>query len=370
MQGPAVERIDVTALTIPTDLPEADGTLAWDSTTIILVELASGSGCGVGYTYTDVAAASLIGGKLARAILGRDAMDVPGAVALMVHEIRNLGRPGICSTAIAAVDAALWDLKARLLGVPLAKLLGRVRESVPAYGSGGFTSYTDDELREQFEGWAGCGLRAVKMKVGSAPERDPHRVRVARKAVGDGVDLFVDANGAYSRKQALRQAQEFFGLGVVWFEEPVTSDDLEGLRLIRDSAPPMMIAAGEYGYDLPYFKNMIGAGAVDVLQADATRCGSSAFFGAGALCAAHTIPFSAHTAPSLHTHLCCAVEPVMNVEYFHDHARIEKMIFDGAIEPIDGQLRPDLARPGNGLEIKRSDAARYVVYEKSITGDR
>src|SRR5207248_1073491 len=155
-------------------------------------------------------------------------------------------------------------------------------------------------------------------------------------AIGPEAQLYVDANGAYTRKQALAQAEAFAEIGVIWFEEPVSSDDLDGLRLLRDRSPAgIRIAAGEYGYDLFYFRRMLEAGAVDVLQADATRCaGVTGFLAAAALCEAHNMPFSAHTAPSLHTHLCCAAATVMNVEYFHDHARIERLLLDGAREPV------------------------------------
>ncbi|HJU27571.1 MAG TPA: enolase C-terminal domain-like protein, partial [Candidatus Binataceae bacterium] len=315
-----------------------------------------------GYTYADVAAGHFILEVLAETIEGRDAMDVPGCWAAMAAAIRNHGRPGVASMAMAAVDAALWDLKARLLELPLASLFGRARDGVPIYGSGGFTSYTDSQLANQLEGWVSRGITQVKMKVGREPERDPHRVKIARNAIGPTPKLYVDANGAYSRKQALALARVFEEYGVSWFEEPVSSDDLEGLRLIRDRGPAGMdIAAGEYGYRLTYFRRMLEAQSVDVLQADATRCGLSGFIGAAALCEARSLPLSAHCAPSLHAHAGCALAPMRNIEYFHDHVRIERMLFDGVVEPKRGVLRPDLSRPGLGLELKRADAERYAA---------
>ncbi|MFN2492596.1 MAG: enolase C-terminal domain-like protein, partial [Pyrinomonadaceae bacterium] len=199
---------------------------------------------------------------------------------------------------------------------------------------------------------------------GSHPSDDLDRVRAAREAIGPTTELFVDANGAYSRKQALAFAERFAAdYGVSWFEEPVPSDDLEGLRLLRDRAPAGMdIAAGEYGYDLLYFRRMLEGNAVDVLQVDASRCaGITGFLRAAELCEANSIPLSAHCAPSLHVHPCCALTPVQHVEYFHDHARIEQMLFDGTLTPVDGELRPDLSRPGLGLELKRLDVARFAV---------
>jgi L-alanine-DL-glutamate epimerase-like enolase superfamily enzyme len=360
----AIEGLDVSAFVVPTDFPEADGTLAWDKTTLVVVEATGGGIHSLGYTYADTATSHLIKDFLTPVVIGRDAMAVPAAWAAMVYAIRNLGRPGIVSMAISAVDAALWDLKARLLDLPLVTLLGAVREGVPVYGSGGFTSYSVDQLQEQLSGWVGESISRVKMKVGTHPSDDLDRVRAAREAVGSKAELFVDANGAYSRKQALAFAEKFKAdSDVSWFEEPVPSDDLEGLRLLRDRGPAGMdIAAGEYGYDLLYFRRMLEAGAVDVLQADASRCaGITGFLQAAALCEANSIPLSAHCAPSLHAHPCCAATPVRHVEYFHDHVRIEHMLFDGTLTPVNGELRPDLSRPGMGVELKRSDAARFAV---------
>src|SRR5919199_4299812 len=193
-----LRHLTVSAYTMPTDLPESDGTYAWDSTTLVLVEVTAGNGQGLGYTYADMATARLIRDTLTDVVLGCDAMAVPGAWAAMVAAIRNLGRPGIASMAIAAVDAALWDVKARLLGVPLLTLLGVVRDRVPVYGSGGFTSYTMAQLQAQCSGWVADGITRVKMKIGRHPEADLERVAVVRQAIGPEAELFVDANGAYA----------------------------------------------------------------------------------------------------------------------------------------------------------------------------
>jgi L-alanine-DL-glutamate epimerase-like enolase superfamily enzyme len=359
----AVERLDVSVYTVPTDFPESDGTAEWDSTTIVLVEAHAGGETGLGYTYGDAATAVLIRDSLAHLVEGRDALGVTATWEALGRACRNLGRPGIASMAIAAIDTALWDLKARLLALPLATLLDAVRDAVPVYGSGGFTSYPEKLLAEQLGGFTAQGIPRVKMKVGREPDRDVRRVEVARAAIGEGAELYVDANGALTRKQALRFACEIADrFDVRWFEEPVSSDDLDGLRLVRDRAPDGMdVAAGEYGYMLPYFERMLDAGAVDCLQADVTRCeGITGFLRVAALCEAHCLELSAHCGPSIHAHPCSAVVAFRHLEYFHDHVRVERLLFDGVLDPVDGALRPDLSRPGNGLELKRGDAERYA----------
>jgi L-alanine-DL-glutamate epimerase-like enolase superfamily enzyme len=264
--------------------------------------------------------------------------------------------------AVAAVDNALWDLKARLLGVPLVKLLGQVREAVPVYGSGGFTSYSEGRLTEQLAQWAGEGMAWVKMKVGRNPAVDVHRVRQARAALETTVGLFVDANGAYDQKQALQMARYFVDYGVSWFEEPVQHRDFEGLRFLREHAPAgMEIAGGEYGFNLNYFQGLIGAGCLDVVQVDATRFGISGFLQVATLCDSHNLPLSSHTAPALHLHLGAALERLRHMEYFHDHVRIERMLFDGLPEPVDGTLAPALDREGMGLEFRQADGRKFEI---------
>jgi L-alanine-DL-glutamate epimerase-like enolase superfamily enzyme len=358
-----IQRVTAEAFRVPTDAPESDGTFEWHDTTIVVVHATAGGASGIGYSYTSAAAAGLVEHLLADVVRGRDAVDVEASYDAMFRAVRNLGRQGLAATAISAVDTALWDLKARLLDVPLVSLLGAARPAVPVYGSGGFTSYSIERLMDQLGGWAEAGLPAVKMKIGRDAAADRDRVRAARAAIGGTVDLFVDANGAYDRKTALAQAAAFAEQAVTWFEEPVSSDDLEGLRLLRDRAPAAIdVAAGEYGYDVQYFRRMLDAGAVDVLQADATRCGGvTGFLRVGALCDAWCLPLSAHTAPALHAPLGCAVSRVRHLEYFHDHVRIERLFFDGALEPAAGALRPDRSRPGFGLELKRQDAARFAL---------
>jgi L-alanine-DL-glutamate epimerase-like enolase superfamily enzyme len=356
----AVESLDVSAYTIPTDELESDGTLEWDSTTIVVVEVRAGDETGLGYTYGPRAVASVIDAELRQIVHVSDALAPAYTYVHMCRCLRNAGLRGIASLAVSAVDIALWDLKARLLDVPLADLLPRMHETVPIYGSGGFTSYSLERLREQLGGWVEEGIPRVKMKLGREPDRDPERLDAARKAIGDDAELYVDANGAFHAKQALTWAQRYAReWGVTWFEEPVSSDDVEGLRLVRKHAP-LEVAAGEYAYVLADFRALLGC--VDCLQADVTRCGGiTGFLQAADLAHAHALPLSGHCAPAVSLHAFTAAPTLRHLEWFHDHVRIERMFFDGFVEPEGGSLRPDLSRPGHGLELKRADAERYAV---------
>jgi L-alanine-DL-glutamate epimerase-like enolase superfamily enzyme len=359
-----IESVEAAVYTMPTDAPEADGTLSWDSTVMTVVRVQASGTWGTGWTYGSAACGTVVTGKLAAIVRGRDPMDVAGAWEAMVRAVRNDGRPGAVGYAISAVDVALWDLKARLLGVPLPRLLGAVRTEVPVYGSGGFTTYDERQLTDQLSGWAlDQRIPRVKIKVGeswgTAPGRDLERITQAREVIGPETELYVDANGGYTRKQAIRVMAAAADLGVRWLEEPVSSDDLDGLREIRD-AVPAEVTAGEYGYDLTYFRRMCAAGAVDCLQADVSRCGGiTEWLRVAAVAASYGLQVSGHCAPHLHAAVATAVPNLRHLEWFHDHVRIESMFFDGALDPAGGTIRPDPDAPGLGLTLRTADAERY-----------
>jgi len=358
-----IDALDVRAYKIPTATPESDGTLTWDATTLVYVEISAAGTTGIGFTYADIATAKLVETLLRDTVLGKDATEIGARWSDMYAASRNLGHGGITSMAVSAVDVALWDLKGKLLGVPAYTLLGAARSSVPVYGSGGFTSYSKQQLCDQLAGWVNEGIPRVKMKVGRDPQADPTRVAAARSAIGNDAELFVDANGAYSAQQAVGLAQRFAEQRVTWFEEPVFREDYPGTRYVREHVPAGMdISSGEYGYGLYTFARMIEAHTVDVLQADATRCGGfSGLLAVDGLCQSTMTPLSTHCAPNLHLHAAMACKQLRHIEYFFDHARIERMLFDGAGSPENGELSPDPSRPGIGLELRRTDAERYAL---------
>jgi L-alanine-DL-glutamate epimerase-like enolase superfamily enzyme len=361
-----VESVEASAYTVPTDAPEADGTLSWDSTTLVLATARAGGVSGIGWTYGPAACAAVITDLLAGVVRGRSALDVGGATEAMIRAVRNAGRPGAVGYAISAVDVALWDLKAKLLGLPLHRLLGAVRTEVPVYGSGGFTCYGEGQLRDQLAGWAlAQRIPRVKIKIGESwgrdTGRDLERMRQARAVIGDGTELFVDANGGYGAKQAIRVMSAAADLDVRWLEEPVSSDDLDGLREVRD-AVQADVTAGEYGYDLTYFRRMCAAGAVDCLQADVSRCGGiTEWLRAAAVAASYGLEISGHCAPHLHAAVAATVPNLRHLEWFHDHVRIESMFFDGTLDPTGGVIRPDPGAAGLGLTLRAADAAKYRI---------
>jgi L-alanine-DL-glutamate epimerase-like enolase superfamily enzyme len=363
-----VERVDVHAFTVPTDGPdgvEEDGTMRWSSTTIVLVLAHGGGLTGLGYTYGEPSLAGFVEDKLVPVVRGREALTPAASCHAMFTAIRNAGRPGMGAMAVSAVDIALWDLSARLLDVSLAQRLPAYHDRVPVYGSGGFTNYPLDRLTDQLAHWVEQGIPRVKLKTGRHPDADPQRLTEVRRAVGDEAELFTDTNGALTVKQGQYWARRYHEeWDVRWFEEPVSSADLEGLRRVRDRAPaPLEIAAGEYGFVLRDFTNLLDHGSVDCLQADVTRCGGiTGVLSVAGLASARQIDLSAHCAPAVSAHAFCAVERLRHLEYFHDHTRIENLLFDGVPVPKDGALRPDPDRPGLGIEVKWADAEPYRVH--------
>jgi L-alanine-DL-glutamate epimerase-like enolase superfamily enzyme len=373
---PTVTGVRASAYTVPTDAPEADGTLAWDSTTLVLVEAHAGDKTGIGYTYAPRAAAAVVAELLDPAVTGRDALDVEGSWTAMVRAVRNAGRPGLVGMAISAVDIALWDLAARLHELPLTTLWADHDNTLPdpgttgetttsrvkVYGSGGFTTYDGDRLRRQLHGWLELGCRQVKIKIaeswGTRRERDLARIRVAQQAIGDDATLFVDANGGYTLKEACVVGCFLDMLGVTWFEEPVSSEDHSGLATVRDHVRAD-VAAGEYGYDLAYCTRL--APYVDCLQVDVTRCGGYTEWrriAADPDLARRDL--SGHCAPYITLPVAALTPRLRHLEYFHDHVRIERLLFDGCPEPVNGGLEPPQG-PGHGLTFRTHDAEEYRI---------
>jgi L-alanine-DL-glutamate epimerase-like enolase superfamily enzyme len=360
--GVPIDAINVAVYQFPTDQPEADGTLSWSATTAVTVTVHAGWRLGLGWTYSTPAASQIITDQLAPAVAGRNVLDVPGCWSAMHKACRNLGTRGLVMQAISAVDIALWDLKAQVLDVPLPALFGRVSETIPVYGSGGFTTLTDTGLADQVQTWAAAGCRAMKIKIGQSwgadIDRDIDRINTFAGLAAPGAELMVDANGGYTAGQARRIGSILDEVGVVWFEEPVSSDDLTGLAAVR-AAVQCDVAAGEYAADVYDVARLCPV--LDCLQLDVTRCGGyTGWLRAAALAQAHNLQVSAHCAPALHAPVAAAVPNLRHVEWFIDHARLEPLLVNGAATVRHGTLHPNEQHAGHGMTI-RADAAAYRI---------
>ncbi|CCH79332.1 putative mandalate racemase [Nostocoides japonicum T1-X7] len=362
--GPRVEHAEATAYTIPTEGPEADGTMSWDATTIVVVTVRSAGLVGTGWTYGSPALAALIDGALLPVLRDREVLAGSATWEAMARALRNIGRPGAASMALSAVDNALWDLRARLLGQPIHRVLGGEDGRVRVYGSGGFTTEDEDRLAAELAAWEAAGLSAVKIKIaeswGTNVPRDLRRVRQVRESVGPDVEVMVDANGGYTVKQALRVGRRLEELAVTWFEEPVSSDDLPGLRLLREHLD-LDVAAGEYCDGVDYAARMCAARAVDCLQVDVTRCGGiTELLRIAAVAAAHHLEISGHCAPYEHVGVLAALPNARHLEFFRDHARIEQLLFTGW-SPVAGGTLGAGDSPGHGLTFDPVAAEPYRV---------
>ncbi len=362
VDGAPIERIETTCYRFPTEQPEEDGTFGWQATTAVAVRLTAAGATGLGWTYSSAAAAGLVEDQLAEVVRSRDALDVASGWSAMHRAVRNIGNRGLAMQAISAVDIAWWDLKAQLLDVRLTGLLGRCRDAVPVYGSGGFTNLTDEQLADQVAGWSAAGCRLMKIKIGqhwgTDPDRDLARVRRLRELAGPDVQLMVDANGGYSIGQARRIGHRLDDDGVIWFEEPVSSDDLAGLAELRGWLR-CDVAAGEYIADVYEAARLLPV--VDCLQLDVTRCGGyTGWLRAADLALAHNRQVSGHCAPALHAPVAAAVPHLRHIEWFADHARLEPLLVDGCPPVRDGAMQLVNDRPGHGMTL-RPEADRWRI---------
>jgi len=283
----------------------------------------------------------------------------------MFWRVRGFGRKGVAFSAISAVDIALWDLKAKIFGVPLYRLLGPYTDTVPIYGSGGWTSFTEDELVREQVGYVERGIPRVKMKVakdfGRAEAEDLRRLAAVRKAVGDGVEIFVDANNGFYAKQAIGFARRMADYDVHWFEEPVLADDIAGLAAIA-RAIDIPVATGEHEYTKYGFKALIEAGGADIVQPDVGRVGGvTEWLKVAHLAHAFNLPVAPHAVQLVHLHLACATPNLKVVEYLGVSEETDKLFYTEFPEPKDGLWSPYADRPGLGLELDPHAVERYAV---------
>lgn len=310
----------------------------------------------------------------ARAILERDLKELLIGQDPLAHEklwddmfwrVRGYGRKGLAFCAISAVDIALWDLKGKIFGVPIYKLLGPYTDRVPIYGSGGWTSFTEAELVREQAGYVERGIPRVKMKVakdfGKSEEEDVRRLAAVRKALGDDVEIFIDANNGYYAKQAIRMARRFQEYNVGWFEEPVLADDIEGLAQIARSID-IPVATGEHEYTKYGFKELISRGGADIVQPDVGRVGGiTEWMKVAHLAHAFNLPVAPHAVQLVHLQMALCTPNLKVVEYLGTTEGGDRVWYTEFPEPKDGMWAPYPDRPGLGLELNPASVRKYAV---------
>jgi L-alanine-DL-glutamate epimerase-like enolase superfamily enzyme len=360
-----IERAVVKFFDVPTEVPEKDGTLEWQSTGLVTLELYAQNHIGLGYTYADRATSEAIVQHGLPVILGRECGDHFILVEKIKKLCRNLGNSGISAMALSAIDIALWDLRARSLNISIQELLGIRRRNVSFYGSGLFLSNETSELTKQVHLFKELGIHKFKMKIGEDLEGDMARVRLVRDLIGKDSDIYVDANGAYNPKAALNIAYQLAKENVSWFEEPITSDDKRGLQYLRNNFPySLQLVAGEYCYQTADVLELLENKAVDVLMVDATRCeGISGMIIASHLARAFNIPFSTHCAPLLHGNIGVSFDNLLISENFYDHYLIERKYFEHQGSYENGKFIPDENQCGFGWKLRKNK--EHLIYEFS-----
>ena len=348
--------------TIPPPKPGAEGGRGGLWVHLKTDEGVEGLGVGTGLA----AIRNVIEQNLKDLLIGQDPFNIEKLWNDMFWRVRGYGRKGIAFCAISAVDIGLWDLKAKALGVPLYRLLGPYQETVPMYGSGGWTHFTEKELIEEQTGYVARGWPRIKMKVakdfGQSEAEDLKRLAAVRKAVGDKVEIYLDANNGYYAKQAIRMSRAFEQYNVGWFEEPVLADDIEGLAAIS-RATNIPVATGEHEYTKYGFKELIARGGADIVQPDVGRVGGvTEWMKVAHLAHAFNLPVAPHAVQLVHLHTACATPNLKVVEYLGVAEEGDKIFYKDIPMPDNkGNWTPFKDKPGLGLELDPTAVKKYKV---------
>lgn len=355
-----IEGLESAYWRLPLDAMGDAGHGAIDSMELVAVKLRAGGLEGHGYAYTigrgGRALRALIDHDLAPLLAGQDASDIAALWRLMWQRLLYVGRGGLASFAIAAVDIALWDLRGLLERKPLHALFGAKAREIPAYGSGVDLPKPLDALLRQTEGFLARGLPGVKVKIGR--DDDEARVAAVRKLIGDNVDLMVDANMAWRADEALERGRRLERFNLYWYEEPTLPEDVEGhARLARELEVP--IAAGESLHSPHEFRRYVEARAIEVVQVDpVTNGGITASLEAIALANATELKVSSHYCDELAAHLLCAANSPV---YLEKHAFALDRYLEAAQNVVNGSVRPTEV-PGTGMRLDERALAPYRGY--------
>jgi L-alanine-DL-glutamate epimerase-like enolase superfamily enzyme len=332
---------------------------------IVKIETTEGiTGIGLGGGGTATFSAQTFVGMVERfkpALLGVDPLDTERIWADMWMP-KIVGRRGLSTRVISAIDIALWDLKGKITNLPVYKLLGGFTSKIPTYIAGGYYQEGKGlkELAQEMEQNLAMGARAVKIKIGGVPiNEDVERVKVCREAIGDNVKLMVDANSAYRYYEAIEIARKIEKYDIYWFEEPVMPDDYRGHAMIA-AATSIPVATGENEYTRYGFRDLIEHKAVAILNADAQVMGGvSEFMKVAALASAYDLPMAPHGNQQVHVHLVSAISNGLIVEFYRD--TVDPMwgkSFKEHLKLKDGYLEPS-SRPGFGIELNEEAIKPY-----------
>ncbi|MGJ3190809.1 mandelate racemase/muconate lactonizing enzyme family protein [Paenarthrobacter nitroguajacolicus] len=296
--------------------------------------------------------------EVAEGIIGEDPNDIGKIYTKLLWAGASVGRSGVATQALAAIDIALYDLKAKRAGLPLAKLLGSYRDSVQTYNtSGGFLNATLDEVKERATQSLDDGIGGIKIKVGLPDSKeDLRRVAGVREHIGWDVPLMVDANQQWDRATALRMGRQLEEFNLIWIEEPLDAYDFEGhahLAQVLDTP----IATGEMLASVAEHKGLINANSCDIIQPDAPRVGGiTQFLRLAALADERGLGLAPHFAMEIHLHLAAAYPREPWVEHFD----WLDPLFEERLETKNGRMIvPD--RPGLGVTL--SEQARAWTTE-------
>lgn len=342
-------------------------------TSLVLVH-ASGGQIGIGsvYSHPDLVR-TIIEGHLRPLLLGRDPREVEELWHFMYRQTRWYGRKGAAMSAIGGVEMACWDLRGKALGKSVASLLGAERAAVPAYASGLLWNRDLDVLGAEAQRHVANGFRRVKMRLGMSEVEDIAAVTAVRKAIGPDIDLIVDASMRYSLPVAIRMAQVLEELNVFWYEEPFEPEDIDNFVALRKQIS-LPVAAGENEFGVQGFRELLRAGAVDVVQPDACRDGGiGETHRVGHLAQEFGVSVATHTwsdavALTANAHIIASLPNGLTVEVDQTG---NPFIDDLLVEPVmvrDGLLAiPD--RPGLGIELKMETVDRLRVPAGTTVAD-
>jgi L-alanine-DL-glutamate epimerase-like enolase superfamily enzyme len=353
-----IAAVDVHLVALPVAAGFADATRKVECVGYTIVRVRTDQGLeGIGLTYHEVggeATRSLIQYDIAPKIIGRDPMDTEVIWNELFNYLRGVGRKGLTFCAISAVDIALWDLKGKILDLPLYRLLGGGRTKVPVYASGGWTSYDDDELVAEMQDMVGQGYTHIKFKVGvdgaMNPQRDALRVRKVREAVGPEVRLLLDANNCWDAATAVKFANIVREYDIFLFEEPVLADDIPGLARFRRGTD-IPLATGEHEYTKFGVRDLILAEAADIVQVDGARAGGfTEMLKIAAMTQAWNLKIAPHAMEHMHLHLVSVAPNALFLERLRLFENVTNAVFIDPPMPVAGHM--DIPQePGLGLRL-------------------